>query len=236
MPPSILPSMVPRHQVSEIRQDSKRIIVRSTWWFRLTQEKDGLTLKLEELKVQYDKEWTRNNVLDTKATTTITIAGTIITLIFGFVTFAQSTATNAELIISPLVQGLILTSIIFGIISILCAVHVLWIRDYAYLTEIKDYFRNPSAKFSLDSINSTTTYEDLFNTKKIVEKKQIGEIMASYILSIKVFAQNNENKSRSLIAAVSFLVFSVFTTGSISPTYGTRARNIHKKRYYWWRG
>jgi hypothetical protein len=115
----------------------------------------------------------------------------------------------------------------------LCAVHVLWIRDYAYLTEIKDYFRNPSAKFSLDSINSTTTYEDLFNTKKIVEKKQIGEIMASYILSIKVFAQNNENKSRSLIAAVSFLVFSVFTTGSISPTYGTRARNIHKKRYYW---
>jgi hypothetical protein len=47
------------------------------------------TILYEELKSLYNQQWDAKKTLESKANNIITIAGTIITLLFGFSTFAK---------------------------------------------------------------------------------------------------------------------------------------------------
>lgn len=81
---------------------------------------DVLEKSLKELKVAWDKQWRRNDILESKATSIIQVAGIVTALIFGFVTFSQSTGNKLSFI--PLTQGIIIASIFFSLGSIVLSI------------------------------------------------------------------------------------------------------------------
>src|SRR4051794_35373873 len=93
--------------------------------------------KIEELRLRAQKEWENKTALDSKATSIITIAGTITTLVFGFVTFATS-LNNFEL--SNYAQLIIVAGIITDIISILFAIWSIKLEPYAFVFKIRDFY------------------------------------------------------------------------------------------------
>ena len=78
-------------------------------------------LFLEELRLRSDKEMARIDAVEGKATSIITVAGTITSLVFGFVAFATSTLGYT---FPPLIQWWIVASVIASIASILLSIQL----------------------------------------------------------------------------------------------------------------
>jgi len=174
----------------------------------ITKEEDLVNLKLTELRRRWDKEWERNNTLESKATTLMGAAGTMTTLIFGFVTLAQST-TKFELV--PQIIYLIILSIIFSISSIISAIAVLSIREYLFPLRIASYFKNEDFKPDLRTIHSTN-FADYQDVEKFLDTTPI-DMIANYLNYIRVIHLNSENKASLISASIVFLVFSAIFTG-----------------------
>lgn len=105
------------------------------------------TLRLEQVKDATDREWNRKDTLESKATSLIQVSGTMTAIIFGFVTFAQSTGD----ISFPLhTQILIGASVILGIVTILICVIVLYLQDYKFPVRQRYYFQVDKGQFLKD--------------------------------------------------------------------------------------
>jgi hypothetical protein len=149
-----------------LMKNEKRKWSKNTSKVTCISQEDRLKLKLEELRIQLDKEWQRNTTLDNKAAAIIQIAGIITTLIFGFVTFTQSIGADAKFTITPVVQLLIILSIVFGIISIVLCIGVTFVRKYSYSEQIERYFLNPEDKFDADDAERYQFYDEVLDEKR----------------------------------------------------------------------
>lgn len=92
---------------------------------------------LDELKRSYDKQWNLKESHERKATSFITIAGIITTLLFGFSGFLQ----NPSILITNFstVLFFITSSIIANVLAVLFSIISLKMKDYSFiLTDIDD--------------------------------------------------------------------------------------------------
>jgi hypothetical protein len=166
---------------------------------------DGFKDKLAVLKEAWDKQWQRNDNLDSKATSIIQVAGTITALIFGFVTFSQSVTESTFI---PPIQALIISSIFLGLGSIILSILAIRTRSFFFPIDSSRYFENADFKigkgFNPDSVR--------FHDEMVKSAWDYENIFKHYLISLRTFQRNSESKSRFVFAAVLFLVIGVALT------------------------
>ena len=103
------------------------------------------------------EQWRRTESIENKATSIIQVAGTITALIFGFVTFSQSTATFNP---AGYIEWLIVIGVILSIASIVFSVIALQVRKYSFPIDITSYFSNPRIKLPKNPKIETISFID----------------------------------------------------------------------------
>ena len=164
---------------------------------------DELKAKLEELKEVWNKHWQNDDRLDSKAASVIQVAGTITTLIFGFVTFSQLSGNKLSFI--PLTQGIIIASIFFCVGSIILSIFAVRLRSLLFPLDVEDYFRNTDyTRIRYDA--------DRFYHEKLREPYDYESLIKNYLMSLLTFTKNNQSKSRFLVVAMILLVIGIALT------------------------
>ena len=151
---------------------------------------DKLKHRLEELRSSWDKEWQRNELLESKAFNVIQVSGVVTTLIFGFVAFIQSTTM---LVVTPIVMILIILSVSFGSMSIITAILAIRVRTYLLSEDYEQYFK-PEHRNKKPDYFVNKTRGDLLDENKISEELNTDSLIARYVFLLKSFHSNNENK------------------------------------------
>src|SRR5215212_6305139 len=108
----------------------------------MLKEKMVNRLMLEELRLEFEREMDLKKTLEGKATSMITIAGIIVTLLFGFTTFSSSFLDNIIQSFSiPLVYFIL---ILIGVIGCIGSIGIsLWsikLRPYAIPSTLEHFF------------------------------------------------------------------------------------------------
>jgi preprotein translocase subunit SecY len=122
---------------------------------------------LEEVKQQYNNEFARKGTLETKANNTITIAGTIATLLFGFGTFLVDKLSTKYGLISP-ISILLLAAVVSIIISIVFSVWASRTQKYRYAISPVYFYNDSTNSFNDDNINRFKNFQDEVFCSKMI--------------------------------------------------------------------
>lgn len=170
-------------------------------WIKMKPSSDDSSLRLEEVRRAEEREWENNREIGSKATSIIQFSGTILGIIFGFLTFAESVM---KLSFSLEAQILVVTSIIMNVVSIILCVFISSKGKYIFPVETTYYFRDGSGglikdergnrKFNKDRIREHVSEQSLFmgylnviDQNRIVSDRMMTLLKTSSIcLSISV--------------------------------------------------
>lgn len=142
----------------------------------------------------YEKEWDTKKTLESKANNIVAIAGTTVTLLFGFSTFAKDFLMPS--IYFPLY--IIMASAISSAISIVISI-------FAIKTQF--YYRPFSADiFKSESKIDQTKIEEL---KKKNDNELVSDIITNYIKALDKNRQENNKKVKRVMGATVFLISSI---------------------------
>jgi hypothetical protein len=141
-----------------------------------------------------------------KATAVISVAGTITTLIFAFVTFATSTIH----IETPFyIQGIIIASIIASIFAIVKSIQALALKNYGYVMDI-ERLSQEIIKGQENGILKLNQYviSGYKNDKDIED-----DVISRYLKTISKNAELNIQKGKSVTGAIYSLITSITLIG-----------------------
>lgn len=122
----------------------------------------------------------------------VQVGGTSTALIFGFVTFIQ---TSNKFSFTSYIENVIIVTILIIIASIVLSVLVLWPRKYSFRIAIDDYFfKNEEGESKFDV---TTLMRPIDN---------VADVIGSYARSIRENKHTNDRKAIFIIIAAILLV------------------------------
>jgi hypothetical protein len=149
---------------------------------------------LNELKSQFDHHIDLRKSLDSKATTMITIASSIITLNIAIATFLITKIEQKDLYYS--VSILILTiGVLLALISILKFIRSYSVRSYGYPMGHEHFFKNGEYK------------EDLVDRiRNLSEKDSNDTLFRGYFTCIRTAKENNDSKANGIKIGHLFLI------------------------------
>jgi hypothetical protein len=170
------------------------------------------SLFLEELRLRSDKEMARIDAVEGKATSIITVAGTITSLVFGFVAFATSTLGYT---FPPLIQWWIVASVIASIASILISIQALTLKKYSYLVKIEQFFKKDSNGEILknnkgDPVSDKNTISDFLAATEEEHQKALAK---QYVNAIYINSKLSSGKAVYVVWAFGFLVAGIALIG-----------------------
>jgi hypothetical protein len=165
----------------------------------MLKEKMVNRLMLEELRLEFEREMDLKKTLEGKATSMITIAGIIVTLLFGFTTFSSSSLHN--IITQSL--GIPLHFILIGVIGCIFSIGFsLWsikLSNYAIVSTL-EYFFDKEGKRNEEEIAKYIDAE---------ENQIIGGIISAYLNTNNIVSTENSKKAIKVKWAHRFLVSSI---------------------------
>jgi len=169
-------------------------------------------LFLEELRLRSDKEMARIDAVEGKATSIITVAGTITSLVFGFVAFATSTLGYT---FPPLIQWWIVASVIASIASILISIQALTLKKYSYLVRIEQFFRkDQNGEIVKDNegepVSDENTMSEFLNANEEEHKEALTK---QYVRAIYTNSKLSSRKAIYVVWAFGFLVAGIALIG-----------------------
>jgi hypothetical protein len=144
-------------------------------------------LVLQEIKSAYEREWNRKESFESKTNHTITISGTIATLLFGFTTFLFTSLSHENDFFNVIMITLV-GSVSSSIVSILLSILASRIQNYAY------------------AIHNIDLKEYKDSTKYIVTNSFIND----YYSALQLNANQNDKKAKWIKYAQWVLFFSIF--------------------------
>lgn len=152
----------------------------------MSKEKTTKEYFLDELKIQYEKEFELKNSLETKANYTLAASGIIVGLLFAFASNLFSGFQNLPTL--PYVSASLLIGIGLFIASILFSVLVSKIKMYHYAT-IHKYF------FTKDGVFNEETKDEFKNMEL---DDFLDDRIDTYLIANKINYTNNEDKARNV--------------------------------------
>ena len=158
------------------------------------------------IKITLRKRLEIKGVSREKATAVISVAGTITTLIFAFVTFATSTIH----IETPFyIQGIIIASIIASIFAIVKSIQALALKNYGYVMDI-ERLSQEIIKGQENGILKLNQYviSGYKNDKDIED-----DVISRYLKTISKNAELNIQKGKSVTGAIYSLITSITLIG-----------------------
>jgi hypothetical protein len=166
---------------------------------------------LEELRFRSDKEMARIDALEGKATSIITVAGTITSLVFGFVAFATSSLGYT---FPPLIQGWIVASIIASIASILLSILALTLKKYSYLVDIDQFFqKDKNGEILMNGSEPVRDENRIAEFLAAAEKEHEKSLVRQYVTSIYTNSNISSGKAIFVKWAFSLLVAGIALIG-----------------------
>jgi len=141
---------------------------------------------LEELKIQYEKEFELKNSLETKANYSLASSGVIVGLLFTFAANLFNIFKNLPAL--PYISISLLIGVGLFIIAIFFSVQVSRIKQYHYATLHKYFFKN----------------EGVFNegTKSEYKYMKLDDFLDdridTYLVANKINFEHNEDKARNV--------------------------------------
>ena len=160
--------------------------------------KENDELILQQLQRSCDRILELKKTLESRASYIIITTALIVTLVFGFTSFLA----NHQFRIFPPVYILIGTAVYLAILSLRNSISALKIADY-YLPFVDD---SNNAKKLADIIND-------FKSDKSI--KVLDKITDSYVTSIKINDNLNQEKLQLINKSQKYLYFSVYTVSII---------------------
>jgi hypothetical protein len=154
----------------------------------------------------------RIDALEGKATSIITVAGTITSLVFGFVAFATSTLGYT---FPPLIQWWIVASVIASIASILLSIQALTLKKYSYLVKIEQFFKKDQNGEILKNNNGEPVSDEdkISEFLAAPEEEHQKNLVKQYVRAIYTNAKLNSRKAIYVVWAFGFLVAGIALIG-----------------------
>ena len=141
---------------------------------------------LDELKIQYEKEFELKNSLETKANYSLASSGVIVGLLFTFA--ANLFNISKDLPALPYISISLLVGIGLFILAILFSVRVSKIKQYHYATLHKYFFKKE------EEFNEETKAE--FKFMKLNDF--LDDRIDTYLIANKINFEHNEDKARNV--------------------------------------
>ena len=147
----------------------------------------------------------RIDAVEGKATSIITVAGTITSLVFGFVAFATSTLGYT---LPPLIQWCIVASVIASIASILISIQALTLKKYSYLITIEQFFKkDQNGEILTDAKGNPERDEAAISEFLAAAEEQHQEVLAKqYLTTIYTNSKLSSHNAIYVVWAFGFLV------------------------------